>query len=100
MYYPITYPHSPAWLPNVGAWVRQWLTALIPAAIDPVQVQPGDVYHLAAGSYRLQVLTGSVWLPEVGIFTAGQSLTVTVDAVGLAIHTYGQQPVVLMVRGM
>lgn len=42
---------------------------------------------------------GSVWLPEVGIFDAGEQVIVTVDAAGLAIHSYAQQPVVLQVRG-
>ena len=45
-----------------------------PAASEQVIVQPGDSYFFDAGTYRLRVLTGALWLPEHGILTAGEQL--------------------------
>lgn len=99
MYYPATYPRRQPGLPNVSQQVRQWLRTLLPPPTQPVQLQPGDAYVLDAGHYHLCVQAGSVWVPEVGIFSAGERMTLTVDAAGLAIHSYAQQAAVLTVRG-
>ena len=75
------------------------MSALLPPPAQQVQLQPGDAYYLEAGNYHLRVQAGNVWVPEVGIFSAGEQVTLTVDATGLAIHSYAQQPAVLAVRG-
>lgn len=98
MFYPTTYPLPQTWFANFRQWLRQWLAALTPASATQILLQPGDSYHLDAGHHHLRVLTGTLWAPGVGIFSAGEQLTLSGDAAGLAIHTYGQQAVVFTQR--
>ncbi len=91
--------------------INQWLPALsrptqsmdIPttaeqAAVEQVIVQPGDTYFLAAGTYRLHVLTGQLWLPEQDIFGAGAQCELRVDWRGLELRPATARPVVFTLR--
>lgn len=98
MYSTTTYPHRQTWWPTLGQRMRQWLHTLTPAPAHQVSLPPGDVYFLNAGAYHLRVQAGCVWLPAVGLFSAGEQVTVNVTAAGLAIHSYAQQAAVLQVR--
>lgn len=98
MFHTITYPRRQPWLPNLSQWVRRWWTTLTPPPAQQVYLHLGDSYHLAAGHYQVQVLAGTIWVPQVGIFSSGAQLKLTVDSTGLAIHTYPQLPSVLAVR--
>lgn len=97
MYFPTTYSRPIVSLP-LRTWVGKRFAWLTPIPAQQIQLPAAERYHLAAGSYRLRVLTGSVWLPEIGIFHAGEQVRLTVDAAGLAIHGYAQQPAVLAVH--
>lgn len=99
MFYPTTYPLAQNWFGKLSQQLHTWLADLTPPPAHQVQLQAGDCYHLDAGHYRLQVLAGSVWVPNLAIFQAGEQVTLTVDAAGLAIHSYGQQAVVFALRG-
>lgn len=99
MYFSATYRHTRPWLSPLCIWVGQWLARLTPIPVQQILLPAGEIYHLDAGAYRLRVLAGSVWLSEIGIFTAGEQVALTVDAAGLALHSYAQQPAVVAVRG-
>lgn len=97
MFYPITQT-SINWLPTFSNLWRKWFPTPAPTTVQQLCLQPADQYHLDAGVYRLRVLAGSVWVPEMGIFAAGQQLVLTPDASGLAIHAYSQHPAVFTLR--
>ena len=98
MSYPATYPLHHTWLPNFQQWLRQWRRAFTPAPAPHILLQPGDSYHLAAGSYRLRVLAGTIWVPGMDLFDAGEQVTLTVEAAGLALQSYAQQAAVFTVQ--
>jgi hypothetical protein len=68
------------------------------SAVQQILLNGGDSYYLDAGSYTVRVLTGSVWIPGVGIFAAGQSVRLKPDRQGAEIRTYGQQAAVFTVQ--
>lgn len=83
--------------------MNQWLPALsrltqpTQAATAPTQqiiVQPGDTYFLAAGAYRIRVLTGQLWVPEHGILAAGAQRDLRVDWRGLELRPATRHPMV------
>lgn len=43
------------------------------SAVQQILLNGGDRYYLDAGHYTVRVLTGSVWVPGIGIFAAGQT---------------------------
>jgi len=65
--------------------------------VQQILLNVGDRYYLDAGSYTVRVLTGSVWIPGVGILDAGQSVRLMLDRQGAEICAYGQQAVVFAV---
>ena len=98
MFHTITYARRQPWFPNFSQQVRRWWTTLTPPPVQQVHLHLGDSYYLAAGHYQVQVLAGSIWVPQVGIFSTGAHLKLTVDSTGLVIQNYPQQPAVLAVR--
>lgn len=68
------------------------------SAVQQILLNSGARYYLDTGSYTVQVLTGSVWIPGIGIFAAGQSVRLLPDRQGAEIRTYGQQAVVFTVQ--
>ena len=92
---PLRFNH---WLPNLIDTLRQLIPATAPTEVRHLHLQPGDVYHLDAGIYRLRLLAGSVWVPEVGIFEAGDPLQLTPGAQGLPSQAFDKQAVVFELR--
>jgi len=62
-------------------------------ATAPIIVQSGDTYFLAAGAYRLRVLTGELWIPEVGIYSAGDRVDLQVDGQGVTLRPATAEPI-------
>ena len=60
----------------------------------PLIVQSGDAYFLAGGAYRLRVLTGELWIPEVGIFGGGDRIDLRVDGQGVMLRPAAAHPAV------
>lgn len=98
MFYPTTYPLPSAWRPNFSQRLRAWLTALTPPLATQILLQAGDGYHLAAGRYRLRALAGTLWAPGMGLIDAGEQVTLTVDAAGLALQSHAQPAAVFSVQ--
>lgn len=67
------------------------LAPLDQTATAPIIVQSGDTYFLATGTYRLCVLTGELWIPEAGIYSAGEYINLQVDAQGVTLHPAAAQ---------
>jgi len=70
------------------------LAPLRQAPTTPLIVQPGDVYLLAAGTYRLRVLTGELWIPEVGILGGGDRIDLQVNGQGVMLRPAAAYPAV------
>ena len=86
------------WLPNLIDKLRQWLPSTAPMVARQIQLQPSDFYYLDAGTYRLRVLAGSVWVPEVGIFAAGEQAQLTPVPQGLPLQAFSNQAAVFELR--
>lgn len=63
------------------------------ATTAPQIVQPDDTYFLAGGAYRLRVLTGELWIPEAGIYSAGERIDLQVAAQGVGLRPAAAQPI-------
>lgn len=98
MYFPAIAPLPIVRLPTLRTWLRQCFAWLTPTPAQQILLSAADTYHLEAGSYRLRVLAGRLWLPEIGIYNVGEQVELTVDTAGLTIHSYAQQPAVLALR--
>lgn len=100
MFYPITHPRINGCLPNFTNLLDKLRPTSAATLGQQHYLQPGDVYYLGVGAYRLRVLVGSVWVPEVGIFAAGQQATLTSGTQGLSIQAFPRQPVVFELQTM
>lgn len=80
------------WLPALSRLTQPTHAATAPA--EQIILQPGDTYFLAAGVYRVRVLTGQLWLPEHGILTAGAQRDLRVEWRGLELQPAVARPVV------
>lgn len=88
------FPQVKPWL---AIWSRltQWaVTAPVKRPAAQVILQPGDTYFVKAGSYRLRVLTGQLWIPEEGIFAGGDCIDLRVDGQGVTLHLAAAHPTV------
>ena len=71
------FQHIHDWFAPLSRLTQPTTTPTVP--VEQVIVQPGDAYFLAAGAYRVRVLTGQLWLPEHGILAAGAQRHLRVD---------------------
>jgi len=84
------------WQQVPGLYKRLQQTILAPlhqAPTTPLIVQPGDTYFLAGGAYRLRVLTGELWVPEAGIYGAGERIDLQVAAQGVMLRPATAGPI-------
>jgi hypothetical protein len=98
MFYPPLSLRFHHWLPNLIDTLRRWLPTAAPTEVRQLQLQPGNFYYLDAGAYRLRVLAGNVWVPEVGIFAAGDQIQLTPGPQGLPIQAFPHQAAVFELR--
>ena len=85
------------WQQVIGHYRRLQQVLLAPlrrTPTTPLIVQPGGAYFLAAGTHRLRVLTGELWIPEVGIFGGGDRIDLRVDGQGVMLRPAAAHPAV------
>ena len=85
------------WQQVIGGYGRLQQALLAPlhrTPTTPLIVQPGGAYFLAAGTHRLRVLTGELWIPEVGIFGGGDRIDLRVDGQGVMLRPAAAHPAV------
>jgi hypothetical protein len=81
-----------SWLPALGRLSPQAVEPAGDAPIHQLLLQPGDFYFLDEGSYRLRVLAGQLWIPQQGIFAAGELVHLLPDRAGLSLRTADDRP--------
>lgn len=86
-----------SWLPTLGRFSQAAAEPTVDAPLRQLLLQPGDFYFLDEGSYRLRVLAGQLWIPEQGIFAAGELVQLFSDQQGLALRTADDRPAVFVV---
>lgn len=85
------------WQQVIGHYRRLQQALLAPlrrTPTTPLIVQPGDAYFLAAGTHRLRMLNGELWIPEVGIYGAGDRIDLQVDGQGVMLRPAAAHPAV------
>jgi hypothetical protein len=85
------------WLPTWGRASQDAAEPTSTAVTRQLQLQPGDFYFLDAGSYQVRVLAGEIWIPEHGIFAAGEQVHLLPDRQGLSLRTADDRPAVFTV---
>jgi hypothetical protein len=91
-----TYPFQQVkqWLPTWGRLIQRAVVVPVNTPTLQVILQPGDTYFVKAGTYRLRVLTGELWIPEKGIFGEGDRIDLRPDGQGLTLRPAVAHPAV------